>query len=367
PPCYAFDMALRDLWRRGGDTAGSAETDPSKIAEQMHQLRRLGRPEDARQQLADVLAGGPMAADPDLNRLYWDLCVQLERPRDAAPHMVRALAGQLRSGRNGDAVFGWFELCDRLDPPPVIDLDLRRRLAEAMLAEGHGEAASGVLEAAEVDEQTPLPTLLRLALVASKSRAPNAEDLTRLALGRTGVPEGQRQALATALETAVAEGLRRSKDDVEPDGPIELSSTATAARRLKVAAAIPRSVDGERLTLEFPNGQQKGLALDQVQALAAVRIDEGAGDAYVLIDLFLDSLWSDVEELRAVRLRTRDFSPQALVPSAADPQLALGTLLSNLLASSGAQPLPDAEAACGRPFHGFASVGEYRRRVLEIP
>ncbi|MEM8994660.1 MAG: hypothetical protein AAGF23_07690 [Acidobacteriota bacterium] len=359
-------MALRDLWRRGGDAAGSAETDPSKIAEEMHRLRRLGRPEDARQQLAAVLAGGPMAAHPDLNRLYWDLCVQLERPEAAATHMVRALAGQLRAGRTGDAVFGWFELCDRLDPPPSIDLDLRRRLAEAMLVEGHGEAAAGALEEAEVDGQTPLPTLLRLALAASKSRAPQAPAWTRLALARSGVPDGQRRALEAALGAAESEGLRRSKHDVEPEAPIELSSTATAARRLKVAAAIPLAVDGERLTLEFPNGQRKGLALRQVQAVAAVRIDEGTGDAYVLIDLFLDSLWSDVEELRVVRLRTRDFAPRDLVPTAADPQLALGTLLSNLLASSGAQPLPDAEAVCGRPFHGFASIGEYQRRVLEI-
>ncbi|MEO1369335.1 MAG: hypothetical protein AAFX50_19330, partial [Acidobacteriota bacterium] len=254
-------MALRDLWRRGGDGAGSAAADPSKIAEEMHRLRRLGRPEDARQQLADILDGGPTAADPDLNRLYWDLCVQLERPEAAATHMVRALAGQLRAGRAGDAVFGWFELCDRLDPPPAIDLDLRRRLAEAMLAEGHGEAASGVLEEAEVDERTPLPTLLRLALAASKSRAPGAPEWTRLALARPGVPEGQRRALESSLAAAEAEGLRRSKDDVEPDGPIELSSTATAARRLKVAAAVPCAVDGERLTLEFPGGQRKGLAL----------------------------------------------------------------------------------------------------------
>ncbi|MEM1180137.1 MAG: hypothetical protein AAGM22_17480 [Acidobacteriota bacterium] len=360
-------MALRDLLRRGGGEADPAASDPSKLADQIHQIRRLGRPEDARQQLATALgAGGRLAADPDLNRLYWDLCVQLERPETAVPQMLRALAGQLRSGRAADAVFGWFELCDRLGDPPTVDLDLRRRLMEAMLQEGHDGAAAELVEGVSVDETVPLPTLLRLALVASKSRAPNAEGLTRLALGRAGVPEGQRQALEGALADALAAGLRRSKDDVEPDGPIELSSTATAARRLKVAAVVPEAVDGERLTLRFPNGQRKGLPLRQVQALAAVRIDEGTGDAYVLIDLFLDSLWSDVEELRVVRMRTRDFEPRTLVPAAADSQLALVTLLSNVLASSGAQPLPDAEAACGRPFHGFASIAEYQRRVLEI-
>jgi len=186
----------------------------------------------------------------------------------------------------------------------------------------------------------------------------------------------QRQGLTQLLEQARAAGLLKRSDEAADAGPIDVASTGVADRTLAVAAAVPVAVDGERLTVQFPNGQQRGLALRQVQAMAAVRIGEGAQDfgaqdagvphSYVLIDLFLDSLWSDLEKLRVVRLRSRDFSPLALVPEAGDGQLALVTLLSNLLASSGAQPLPDAEAACGRPFHAFVSIAEYQRRVLEI-
>ena len=367
-------MAFRDLFRRGGrdDSSRSArnqsgQVDPAALIEQVHQLRRLGRLEDARQQVASALASGPGLGDhADLNRLYWDLCVQLERPQDAQRQMLRAITGQLRDGRAEDAAFGWFELCDRLDEAPTIDLDLRRRLAEAMLSAGHGEAASELLEKVQPDATTPLAISLRLALVAAKSRAPSAEALVAAVLARPGVPESQRQTLTAALEAARAQGFHTASDQVQDAGPIELAATSMEGRSLKVAAAVPRAVDGERLTLGFPNGQQRGIALSQVQALAAARIDEGVGHSYVLIDLFLDSLWSDAQELRVVRLRTRDFSALSLVPGAADEQLALGTLLANLLASSGAHALPDAEAACGRPFHAFASVAEYQQRVLEI-
>lgn len=334
--------------------------------DQVQQLRRLGRLEDARQQLAASLSGPGLADHADLNRLYWDLCVQLERPHDALRPMLRAMAAQLRDRRFEDAAFSWFELCDRLGEAPPIELDLRRRLAEAMLSAGHEEAASELLEKVELDEAVPLAVLLRLALVAATSRSPSAEALVAAALARPGVPESQRQSLAQALEQARARGFHRPSDQAEQAGPIELAATSMEGRSLKVAAAVPRAVDGERLTLGFPNGQERGVALRQVQALAAVRIDEGAGNSYVLIDLFLDSLWSDAKQLRVVRLRTRDFSARALVPGAADEQLALGTLLANLLASSGAHALPDADAACGRPFHAFVSVAEYQQRVLEI-
>ena len=354
-------MGFRDLWRRGEPKA----KDPGEVIEQVQQLRRLGRLEDARAQVAEALAAAGDHAQ--MNKLYWDLCVQLDRPADAAPQLLRAIRAQLRAGAGEEAVFAWFELGERVETPPI-EPDLRWRLAEAMLAGGHDEAASALLESAHegLDPALPSATLLRLALAAAKSRSPSAEPLTTTVLSRPGVPESMRAQLEQALAAARATGLRRPAGEVQDDGPIEVAKLDVADRRLKVVAALPRAVDGERLTLELPGGVRRGLAVRQIQALAAARIDEGTGEAYVIIDLLLDSLWSDLEELRTVRLRSRDFDPQNLVPEAGDSQLALGTFLSNLLASSGAQPLPDADATVGRPFHAFASVAEYQRRIFEI-
>ncbi|MEM6797725.1 MAG: hypothetical protein AAF725_27400, partial [Acidobacteriota bacterium] len=279
------------------------------------------------------------------------------------------LRGLLRTGRGDEAVFAWFELVDRLGPQEI-DLDLRCRLADAMMAGGeeHEDAAAGLLEDAHlaIDPMTPLAVQLRLARAAIRCRAPNAELLAQEVLGQAGVPDEMRASLEGALARALSAGLRARGDAEVDQGPIEVASLHQGQRQLKVAAAVPRSIDGERITVELSGGQQRGLALRQIQAISAVRMEPAAGEAYILIDLLLDSLWSDLEELRAVRLRTRDFDPAALVPEAGDSQLALEELLSNLLASSQAQPLPDAEAVLGRPFHAFASIAEYERRILDV-
>ena len=366
-------MGFKD-WLSGGQKAGPkggaqkarAGGDPEALLDQITQLRRMGRLEDARQQLADALRSH--GNHQGLLRTHWDICVQLERPEAGARSIQRCIQLELRSGDGPAAIFHWFELLEQLEEPPSIDWDTRIRLAEAMLKEDQGQEASELLEPelGRLDPSLPLGIQIRLAKAALASRSPSAGQVAQAILQSPGLPPDIGEEIQELLRRAQSEGLRTPADQAQDDAPIELAAGRPAVRRLRVIPAIPLAVDGDQISLDLGAQGRRKMALAQVQGLAAVRIDDGLEPAWVLIDLLLDSLWSDKELIRTVRLRTRDFDPIPLVPQEEDFQSALVTLLSNLLAVTQAHALPDAEAAVGRPFHGFASVREYEVRVLEV-
>lgn len=357
-------MGFKD-WLGGAKKAEAKKPDGAKILEDVAQLRRMGRLDDARQQLEQALAGLPDHLD--LLRTHWEICVQLDRPAAGVRSLMRAIQGELRAGQGQNAMFHWFEMVERIEQPPALDLDTRGRLAEAMVEGDQADEAARLLESSHegLDPALPLGVLIRLAKTALASRSPSADALAQAVLQRSGLPDSFREEIQGLYRQAQSEGLRRHSAEVVEEAPIELAAGAPAVRKIRVISAVPLAVDGDQISIDLAGQGRRKMALSQVQGLAAVRIDDGVEPAWVLIDLLLDSLWSDKEVIRTVRLGTRDFDPMTLVPSAGDFQLALTTLLSNLLAITQAHPLPDPEAAVGRPFHGFASIREYEIRVLE--
>ena len=98
--------------------------------------------------------------------------------------------------------------------------------------------------------------------------------------------------------------------------------------------------------------------------MAAARIDEGLGNPFVVIDLLVDSLWSDKSKIRTVRMRSFEFDARKIVDSQADSHQALVTFIENVVAISGASPIPDADSIKGEPFYSFASLPEYESMVF---
>ena len=86
----------------------------------------------------------------------------------------------------------------------------------------------------------------------------------------------------------------------------------------------------------------------------------------VLVDLVLNWNDSGAAPLHVLRLRSDRFDPRKLVPGAADALAALRQLLADLLTRSAAVPLPDADAARGRPFRVFSDPLAYQREVLQV-
>ncbi len=136
---------------------------------------------------------------------------------------------------------------------------------------------------------------------------------------------------------------------------------------VRIANAVPLSLGEEELMIYVSGKGPSKLVYSRITAvsLAAVR---GLGPKpVVLLDLLLSGPEPDEQPLRLVRLRSDQFDPRKLVPSAAGPLEALLALAEELLKRTRGVPLPDEDAARGRPLRKFDTLDAYSREVLRAP
>lgn len=350
-------------WRdKLGGQGGGNEEDERPPVERARDLRRAGHYEQAWKLLEPEVRRNPQ--DVETSHLFWDLSVQMDRREEGAATYARIISAELESDP-ALGVFHWFELVDRYGEEPPISLDLRVKLAQAMTGGENEENAADLLARVDVPDDAPLPQRLALAKAAARCRAASTEELARPLLENPQLPEGHKQELQGLVQQAKSEGLRIAPGE-HSDAPIELSESMTMERTLKVIPSLPRAIDGETITIEVPGQGRRRMKLDAVQALATARIDSGTEDPFVVMDLLVDSLWSDKETLRSVRFRSDQFDPLPLAPDAKDHLSGLVSLIQSILAVSRAHPLPDPEAVAGRPFRAFPSLRAYEEEVLEM-
>ncbi len=335
--------------------------------EEAHDLRQQGRVEEAWQRLLAELRQNPGNVDASL--ALWDVALATERTAEAAPVFLRLIRQEMRQGELQLGMFHWLELVENV-PDVKLDLDLRIRLAEACLEETRDDDAAELLASVHegIDPELPMGVLVRLARVAARSLSASTEALCGLVLARPDVPDPVREELGELLVRAKARGLRSAaagepQTPADDDAPLPLSEVAPAHRTLKVMAAVPRQLTGPKITVDL-QGQARVLPLDRIQAVAVAKIDEGFDAAYVVIDLLVDSLWDDRPQVRTVRLRSDQFDARTLVEGESDASGALSALLETILGVSEATPMPDPDAARGRPFYSFTSLREYETQVF---
>jgi membrane associated rhomboid family serine protease len=150
--------------------------------------------------------------------------------------------------------------------------------------------------------------------------------------------------------------------------PVSESTQVPEAESLfpgvRVANAVPVSLGEDELGVYLSGQGPSKLAYGRIRAvsLAAVR---GLGPKpVVLLDLLLAGPQPGPKPLPLVRLRSDQYDPRKLVPSAAGPLQALLALAEELLKRTRGAALPDAEAARGRPLRQFDSLDAYNREVL---
>ena len=355
-------MGWRDLGRGGGEPADPEEQKPP--AERAGDLRRQGRLDEAWAVLEPAVRADP--SNVEVTHLFWDLALQMDRMQDGAKTYQRLILEELKTDV-GLAIFHWFELVDRMPEEPEIDLDFRLALCRAMLGGENEDTAADLLARIHenLPEGTPLATRLELAKVAARCRAASTDELAAPLLQNPQIPEGHRGELSQLVQQAKSQGLRPAPGQWD-QAPIELSEAMTQERKLKVIPAVPVTMDGETITIEVPGQGRRRMKQSAIQALATSRIDTGQEDAFVVVDLLVDSIWSDKDVIRSVRFKSNEFDARSFLPESGDAQLALLEMINNLLAVSQAHPLPDPEAVAGRPFRSYGSLVEYARDVLDM-
>jgi membrane associated rhomboid family serine protease len=138
----------------------------------------------------------------------------------------------------------------------------------------------------------------------------------------------------------------------------------SASAALKITPAIPVALDIGGLRVRLEGGAPSLIEWTRIQAIGVGLVSGLGAHPVVVIDLVLN--WADAPDgaLELMRLRSDAFRARQLVTGAANPLEAMRALLAELLARSGAVPLPDASGARGTPFREFASVDAYQAAVL---
>lgn len=184
-------------------------------------------------------------------------------------------------------------------------------------------------------------------------------------IGPTASPEG-RQHFALEPTQLASEGADDNMatqlyvpppSDPAPPGAAGPSVT-------KVTSALPLELAPAGIRLRIDGGEPTVLAWERVQAVGVGLVSGVAAKPIVLIDLLPN--WAHARDgvLEVIRLRSDSFRARSLVGGDGSALEALRALLAQLLARTGAVPLPDGGAARGLPFREFADPGSYEREVL---
>src|SRR5262249_59017467 len=132
----------------------------------------------------------------------------------------------------------------------------------------------------------------------------------------------------------------------------------------KVTLAVPLELAPSGIRLRVDGREETVLAWERVQAVGVGLVSGIAPKPIVVIDLLPNWAAAHGDVLEVLRLRSDSFRARSLVGGDGSALEALRALLAQLLARSGAVPLPDGGSARGLPFREFPDPATYERDVL---
>ncbi|NOZ79270.1 MAG: rhomboid family intramembrane serine protease [Acidobacteria bacterium] len=329
---------------------------------------RAGDPDAAIARLEQAMRMEP--GNLDLKLATWNLYVETGRVEQGSSVAIDLIHVSLRQGNDEMALMTWSEL-KKAGGDMFLDAASLVRIAGLLRDEGRlDEAREAVHDLMLLPGGTlPAGIVVRAARIAHDLNAPDAAALIGQALRHPDLtPEAftELQALAGDVEEAQEEEpapqTAAGPEPTAESGPVDIIETA---HTLKIMRAVPVRFEPSGLVVHAGGGEHR-VGHAQVEAMAVAGI-KAKPRPYLLIDLLLDGPWSDKPALRLVRLNSRSFDPRKVLQSEEqDPTEALRLMLDELLRSTGAVPLPDPEAARGRPFAMFDTEHEYERAVLSV-
>ena len=153
-----------------------------------------------------------------------------------------------------------------------------------------------------------------------------------------------------------------------PARDLALEAVASVARfcDLKVIEAAPLELAEDGVVLERAGGGRGRVDYGKVQALGVAAVKGLSPKPVLIIDLIIN--WNDTGAgpLQLIRLRSDAFDVRKLMPQTTRSIDAFRALQEQLLARTGAAPLPDRDAVRGRPFRTYPDLESYQREVLQV-
>jgi membrane associated rhomboid family serine protease len=363
---------------RAGDGARSAR----RLIELLVRRGDLANAARLWDELVRVGHRSPVAATT-LLRIVPELVVQARR--DAAIAALRAVVDPANAGLSIAQALRVAELATELDPPTALRAarfalrsaelleEWRARLKQLVLSL---ESAGVQVEALAESDASPQP---------QTPSAPEPEDLS-ISEYLSLPEEVSTQAIDLPLQPAELFDVKPTQLSIDEPLPVSAPPAPVIATPLaenyatvvfaappasrsdsatvKITPAQPVALDVAGLRVRLEGGAPSLIEWTHIQAVGVGLVSGLGPNPLVVIDLALN--WADALEggLEVTRLRSDGFRARQLVTGTENALDALRALLAELLARSGAVPLPDAAGAHGLPFREYASPEVYQSEVL---
>jgi membrane associated rhomboid family serine protease len=329
-------------------------------------LRAEGRYEAALKQLLGLVRREPDSVDAHL--LLADVAFSLGQRALAAKSRLRAVRLQAKLGDGLGAVRPWLDLTQR-EIPVDVEPALLIRMAGLLRQRDQPRAAAAALKTAleRAEDSSRMVVAVRVARAAKEIDAAIAHDAAWTALGFVELPFVERQEIEALLGQVIPKlpgvDVEMSKAwarDPQRPAPIEVD---TRMRSLDVVHAVPIDLDDEGLHVATQGGLKKRIRFERIEAVGVGGVRGIEDRPILMIDLVLNWMSPSYETLRVVRLRSDRFDAREIVDSTS-PLDALRLIAMTVLERAEAVPLPNRDAALGRPFATFDSIGSYSMQVL---
>ena len=313
-----------------------------------------------------------------LVRIVPELVVQARR--DAAIAALRAVVDPANPGLTVGQALRVAELGTELDPPTAL-LAARFALESSELVEERrARLEQLVLSLENAGVRVQVPSESGSAPPGHTPLAPEPESFS------PPPEEASSLAVDPSPESDELFEIEPTQIGVEVPAPATVPSAAAPAARvdenfatmiftapvatrsspptIKITPAMPVALDVAGLRVRLEGGAPSLIEWTRIQAVGVGLVSGLGPNPLVVIDLALN--WADAPEgaLEVTRLRSDGFRARQFVTGAENALDALRTLLAELLARSGAVPLPDAAGAHGLPFREYASPDAYQADVL---
>jgi membrane associated rhomboid family serine protease len=359
--------------------------------------------------------------DPDALLAIWNSQLAAGRETQGLPAAKRLIEVHARHGELAPAARVWDELVRAL-PDTRLETTVLLRIVPELVVQARRDAAIAALRCVLAPENRSLSVgqAVRAAELAAELDPPCALRAARFALERGGELADERrdrlEKLTRELEaklgsasaasdspaaTGPAPAPAAASSDSAPAAPgdsFEVEATSLAETKptlvyaaprpapaaeiaptpviapapaeradpsgVKVTPAVPVALDPGGLRLRIDGAAPALVEWERIQAAGVGLVSGIAAKPIVVIDLALN--WADNSggSLEVLRLRSDSFRARSLVGGEGSALEALRALLAQLLARSGAVPLPDGGSARGLPFREFPDPSSYEREVL---
>lgn len=305
-----------------------------------------GKKEEAFSALVDIFREYPVTSESV--ELIWMVGTDLGRRDETVVYLKRLIESELMKG-DSDLAYSHYGLMTANYPDSRLNISHEIAILKMTVDRDDRRAAEDLALkiAPAIDSKTPVGIVNQFIDISIAASLAGLKPIREMLLRTVEHPEitGERKKAVKELlsEFKVSDGEKGRSSDID----------------FKFYQAILDGLSREKIRFVFKNSELRTIPISAIKGISVARIEGNEGRSEMLIDLFIDNFEKKVEKIRGIRLYGNSFDPLKFASGARDREHALRVILSFILRSAKALPIPDIETVELKKFQDFSDETRY--------